>query len=140
MAGNAASTDKAVAIVTGAGSGIGGATARRLAERGMVVALVGRREEKLTEVAVDIEAAGGEAMVLPADLAKASAPGEVVDRVLSRFGRIDVLINNAAVLVSKPFYEITPCEVDEEVATKIIRCFFLVQAAVPPVRPPSAPR
>src|SRR5260370_4031979 len=101
MAGNAASTDKAVAIVTGAGSGIGAATARLLAERGMVVTLVGRREEKLTEVAVDIEVAGGEAMVLPADLAKASAPGEVVDRVLSRSGRIDVLINNAAGLVAK---------------------------------------
>src|SRR6266849_5763503 len=139
MAGNAASTDKAVAIVTGAGSGIGAATARLLAEKGMVVALVGRREEKLTEVAVDIEAAGGEAMVLPADLAKASAPGEVVDRVLSRFGRIDVLINNAAGLVAKPFDQFTLAEFDEQVATNIRSVFFLIQAALPALRRSPAP-
>jgi|GEM_PF-3029971 len=66
MADHEASTDKAVAIVTGAGSGIGAATARLLAERGMIVVLVGRREEKLAGVAGEIEAAGGEAMVLPA--------------------------------------------------------------------------
>src|SRR5258708_31522761 len=114
MAGNAASTDKEVAIVTGAGSGIGAATARLLAERGMVVTLVGRREEKLTEVAVDIEVAGGEAMVLPADLAKASAPGEVVDRVLSRRVRIDGLLNNAARHGGSARAHVTLVEVDYE--------------------------
>jgi len=139
MADHAASTDKAVAIVTGAGSGIGAATARLLAEKGMAVTLVGRREEKLAEVAGDIEAAGGEAMVLPADLAKASAPGEVVDRVLSRFGRIDVLINNAAGLVAKPFDQFTLAEFDEQVATNIRSVFFLIQAALPALRRSPAP-
>src|SRR5260370_12835764 len=139
MAGNAASTDKAVGIVTGGVLGIGAATARLLGEKGMVVALVGRREEKLTEVAVDIEAAGGEAMVLPADLAKASAPGEVVDRVLSRFGRIDVLINNAAGVVAKPFYQFTLAALHEQVATHIRRGFFLFHSAPPPFPPPPRP-
>ncbi len=85
MADKLDSTDKSVAIVTGAGSGIGAATARLLAERGMIVALVGRREEKLAGVARAIKAAGGEALCFPADLAVASAPGEIVEFVLSRF-------------------------------------------------------
>src|SRR5258708_39384580 len=93
---HATSTDKPVAIVTGAGSGIGAATARLLADRGMVVVLVGRREEKLAGVAGEIEAAGGEAFVLPADVAKAETPQEIVEQGLSRLGRIDVLIKNAA--------------------------------------------
>ncbi len=134
MANHVASTDKPVAIVTGAGSGIGAATARLLAERGMTVVLVGRREKKLAGVAHRIEVAGGEAMVLPADLVKASAPGEIVERVLSRFGRIDVLINNAAGLVAKPFDQFTLSEFDEQVATNVRSVFFLIQAALPALR------
>ncbi len=132
-------TDKYVAIVTGAGSGIGAATARLLGERGMVVILVGRRQEKLSEVARAIEAAGGEAMTLSADLALASAPGEIVERVLARFGRIDVLINNAAGLVAKPFDQFTLAEFDEQVATNVRSVFFLIQAALPALRRSPAP-
>src|SRR5258708_34811907 len=139
MADHVASTDKAVAIVTGAGSGIGAATARLLAERGMIVVLVGRREEKLAGVAGEIEAAGGEAMVLPADVAKASAPGEIVERVLERFGRIDVLINDAAGLVAKPFDQFTVGEVDEQGATNVRSVFFFIQAALPAFRRGPAP-
>src|SRR6266705_3071336 len=132
-------TDKYVAIVTGAGSGIGAATARLLGERGMVVILVGRRQEKLSEVARAIEAAGGEAMTLPADLALASAPGEIVERALARFWRIDVLINNAAGLVAKPFDQFTLAEFDEQVATNVRSVFFLIQAALPALRRSPAP-
>ena len=103
MPDNIAPIDRPVAIVTGAGSGIGAATARLLAGRGMVIALVGRREEKLAEVARAIEDTGGEAASFPADLALASTPEEIVEHVISRFERIDVLINDAAGLVAKPF-------------------------------------
>src|SRR5436309_2270381 len=92
-----------VAIVTGAGTGIGAATARLLAERGMRVALVGRREETLRLVAEAIEDAGGTAAVVVADLVRQKAPGEIVEAVLARFGRIDVLINNAATIKTGPF-------------------------------------
>src|SRR6266550_4934195 len=68
MADHVAPADRPLAIVTGAGSGIGAATARLLAGRGMVIALVGRREEKLAEVALAIEDTGGEAANFPADL------------------------------------------------------------------------
>jgi NAD(P)-dependent dehydrogenase (short-subunit alcohol dehydrogenase family) len=125
---------KPVAIVTGAGSGIGAATARLLALRGMTVVLVGRRADKLTEVAHEIERAEGSAMTLTADLAKASAPAEIVERVLSDFGRIDVLINNAAGLVAKPFDQFTLAEFDEQVATNVRSVFFLIQATLPALR------
>lgn len=134
MADHVAPADRPVAIVTGAGSGIGAATARLLAERGMIVVLVGRREEKLAEVAHAIESAGGEAMTLPADLSRASAPAAIVEQVLARFGRIDVLINNAAGLVAKPFDQFTLAEFDEQLATNVRSVFFLIQAALPALR------
>jgi NAD(P)-dependent dehydrogenase (short-subunit alcohol dehydrogenase family) len=133
------STDKPVAIVTGASSGIGTATARLLAERGMAVALVSRREEKLAEVAHAIKDAGGEAASFPADLAMASAPQEIVERVLARFGCIDVLINDAAGLVAKPFGRFTIAEFDEQVAINMRSVFFLIQSALPALRRSPSP-
>ncbi len=131
--------DTPVAIVTGAGSGIGAATARLLAERGMIVALVGRREARLAEVAHQIEANSGEAMIVRADLSETNVPHEVVERVLSRFGRIDVLINNAAGLVAKPFDQFTIAEFDEQIATNVRSVFFLIQAALPALRRAPSP-
>ena len=139
MVENVTSTDKPVAIVTGASSGIGTATARLLAERGMAVALVSRREEKLAEVARAIQNAGGESAIFPADLALANAPQEIVERVLSRFGRIDALINDAAGLVAKPFDHFTIAEFDEQVATNIRSVFFLIQFALPALRRSPSP-
>ena len=139
MVDHVTSTDKPVAIVTGASSGIGAATARLLAERGMAVGLVSRREEKLAEVARAIKDAGGEAASFPADLAMASAPQEIVERVLARFGRIDVLINDAAGLVAKPFDRFTLAEFDEQVATNIRSVFFLIQSALPALRRAPSP-
>jgi NAD(P)-dependent dehydrogenase (short-subunit alcohol dehydrogenase family) len=132
-------TDKPVAIVTGAGSGIGAATARLLAERGMIVVLAGRREEKLTGVAQAIEAAGGEAMILPADVSQANTPWEIVERVLARYGRIDALVNDAAGLIAKPFDQFSVAEFDEQVATNVRSVFFLIQAALPALRRSPSP-
>src|SRR5690606_3572090 len=87
-----------VAIITGAGSGIGRACALRLVARGCRLALIGRNErtldETLTEIAAQVDDAK-EVIVLPADLADAVQAASVVDVTVDRWGRLDALINNA---------------------------------------------
>ncbi|WP_327283046.1 MULTISPECIES: SDR family NAD(P)-dependent oxidoreductase [unclassified Streptomyces] len=88
-----------VALVTGASSGIGRATALALAGRGAAVALTARRAERLTELAAQIEAGGGSALILPADIADESEAARVVERTVRELGRLDVLVNNAGLML-----------------------------------------
>jgi NAD(P)-dependent dehydrogenase (short-subunit alcohol dehydrogenase family) len=131
--------NRRVAIVTGGGSGIGAATARLLAERGLTVAVVGRGAEKLDSVVAEIAAAGGAAFAVPADLAEATAPQRIVDEVLARTDRLDVLVNNAAAFSLKPFGEFTVQEIDMHLAVNIRAVVLLVQAALPALRGSPAP-
>src|SRR5579872_4534438 len=124
----------AVVIVTGAGSGIGAATARRAGAAGARLVLVGRRPDPLEEVAGQIRSAGGDALVVPADLADAASPGHIVSASLERYGRIDGLVNNAAVCRHKPLGEWDLAGFDEHTATNIRAPFFLIQEALPALR------
>ena len=82
-----------VAIVTGASSGIGEATARRLAGDGARVVLAARREDRLTKLKSEIEEAGGTALVVPTDVTDREAVQALADRAKSEYGQIDVLVN-----------------------------------------------
>ena len=124
----------AVVIVTGAGSGIGAATARRLGAAGAPAVLVGRREGPLHEVAAEITGAGGQALCVAADLADAASPERIVAAALDRYGRLDGLVNNAAVVRHLPVGEWDTGCFDEHVATNIRAPFFLIQAALPALR------
>lgn len=126
--------DDRVAIVSGAGSGIGEATARFLARRGLDVALVGRREDRLRGVADAIEAEGGRAFCVPADLGEPEAPRHVVESVLGARGRLDVIVNNAATYRLKPVEQITVEDFDDVMATNLRAPYFLVQAALEALR------
>jgi len=84
-----------IAVVTGASSGIGAATARRLAGEGMRVVLVARRQNLLEGLAGEIQQAGGQVFTLPADLSQASERSRLFTEVNDRFGSADVLVNNA---------------------------------------------
>ncbi|HUL05642.1 MAG TPA: SDR family oxidoreductase [Candidatus Acidoferrum sp.] len=120
-----------VAIVTGAGTGIGAAAAKRLAANGWNVVLVGRRAALLDQVAAEIEKKGGRALAVPADLAEAAAAGQVVQRAAAAFGAIDALVNNAAVIKVLPLADYTTEILDQHWAVNIRAPFLLIQAALP---------
>jgi NADP-dependent 3-hydroxy acid dehydrogenase YdfG len=93
-----------VAVVTGASSGIGEATAADLAARGARVAVVARRADRLRGLVEKIEAGGGSALAIPADVTDTDRAAEVIETAASAFGvdRIDVLVNNAGVMLLGP--------------------------------------
>lgn len=120
-----------IAIITGAGSGIGRACALALANQGAKVALVGRREDRLNEVAHEI---GGSAFVIPADVSKPGAIDQVIEQTLSRFGGIDVLLNNAGVLHIGTVEQITEEQWDETFNVNVRGLWRLSRAVLPPMR------
>jgi meso-butanediol dehydrogenase / (S,S)-butanediol dehydrogenase / diacetyl reductase len=121
-------------VVTGAGSGIGAATARQLAASGAAVALVGRRPEMLSQTADAIGHDGGSALCVPADLADPASPELIIEAALAEFGRIDGLVNNAAVCRHFPLAGWDVAGFDEHWATNVRAPYFLIQAALPALR------
>ncbi len=121
----------AAIIVTGASSGIGAATAAQLGAAGAAVALVGRREDRLKAQADVVVRAGGQAVAVPADLAEPGSPALIASACRDRFGRIDGVVNNAAVVRHKPLADWEVAGFNEHVATNIRGPYFLIQAALP---------
>ncbi len=120
-----------VALITGGGSGIGAAAACRFAAQKTAVAVVGRRERPLKDIVARIEAAGGTALAVPADLAEPTAPWKIVAAVIDAWGRLDVLVNNAAAIKHLPVDQATLELFDEHMAVNVRAPYFLTQAALP---------
>jgi len=91
-----------VAVVTGASSGIGAATAPRLADHGACVALAARRRDRLQALAAEIEQADGTALVVEADITDRSQAEAAMQQTVDRFGRLDTLVNNAGLMLLGP--------------------------------------
>jgi NAD(P)-dependent dehydrogenase (short-subunit alcohol dehydrogenase family) len=118
------------AIVTGASSGIGAAIAKALAARGFVVALGARRTDKLSDVAKEIEDAGGRAAVLAVDLADPTAVDAFFDAAEAATGPVDVLVNNAGVCVPGLLHETSPEAFQTEIATNLVAPALLARRAI----------
>ncbi|MFF2192684.1 SDR family NAD(P)-dependent oxidoreductase [Streptomyces sp. NPDC058157] len=116
-----------VVLVTGAGTGIGRATARAFAARGDLVVAVGRRPGPLEETA------GGYAgiRVLPGDVAGAGEPERIVREVLAAYGRMDVLVNNAGIVRAGPLGAVAAPDVAEQLGVNLVAPVLLAQAALP---------
>jgi len=99
-----------VALVTGASSGIGAATARKLAAEGVIVGLAARRTDRLTALVAEIAAAGGRAVALETDVTNPAACKAAAEALIEQFGRIDVLVNNAGLM---PISDMDNLKVDE---------------------------
>ncbi|HEX5406910.1 MAG TPA: SDR family NAD(P)-dependent oxidoreductase [Pseudonocardiaceae bacterium] len=91
-----------VALVTGASSGIGAATAAALAAHGATVALAARRTDRLSAVAAGIREQGGTALVLESDITDQRQASDAVERTVAEFGRLDTLVNNAGLMLLGP--------------------------------------
>ncbi len=120
-----------VAIVTGAARGLGRAVAARLHERGASVAVNVRDSRRATGVALEI---GERALAVPGDVAAAGVPDEIVRRTLERFGRIDILVNNAALPLTTRFEHISAEEWRQALEVNLTAPFLLIQAVVPSMK------
>jgi acetoin reductase-like protein len=120
--------DGCVALVTGGGRGIGRAIALRYAREGAKVAVVDLAEDSVQAVARDIRAAGGTVEAFPADLRDPQQSVAMVERAVERFGRLDVLMNNAGVVRVRPLLELTPEDWDFINDINARGLFFALQA------------
>jgi 3-oxoacyl-[acyl-carrier protein] reductase len=123
-----------VAIVTGASWGIGRALALRLSQEGAsVVVNYARGAEQAKDVVSAIEAAGGKALAVQADVSKIAEIRDLFDRTQETYSQIDILVNNAGVTLTKPIGEVTEAEFDNLFAINVKGTFFACQEAAKPM-------
>ena len=123
--------DDRAAVVTGAGRGIGAATAVALAEAGADVVISARTEDQLREVADRIEAAGRKAAVVTADLSDLDAVAGLADAAREAFGRLDVVVNNVGGWMPGPYTETSTQSLEQAFRFNVSTAHALTQAAAP---------
>lgn len=117
-----------VAVVTGASSGIGRATALALAERGAHVSLAARTESALKDLAEEIRLLGREALVVPTDVTDKEQVDRLVTKTMKRWGRVDILVANAGAYVRSPIRALTVEEVERSMAVNFYGALYAVLA------------
>ena len=120
-----------VALVTGASSGLGADAARAYVQAGASVALLARRKEKLEALAAELEAAGGQVLTAPCDVTDEESVRAAVESVVARFGRIDILLNNAGVAVRGGVHTLTVEEWNRSFDTNVKGIFLVSKYVIP---------
>ena len=128
------SSGSRVVVITGASSGIGTVAARMFAQRGDRVVLAARRVERLTALSEELARAGGESLVVQADLARTEEAKGLVEATVDAWGRIDVLVNNAGFGAQRWFEEMTADEVAGMFHVNVLSAMELARRAVPLMR------
>jgi 7-alpha-hydroxysteroid dehydrogenase len=123
--------DGKVAIVTGAGRGIGASIARTFADAGADIVLTARTKEQLEEVATDVRAAGRKALVIPADVNENDVLEEIVARTVAELGGIDIVVNNAGGTMPRPFLDTSAGFFERSFHFNVTTAFVLSKAATP---------
>jgi NADP-dependent 3-hydroxy acid dehydrogenase YdfG len=120
-----------VAVVTGASSGIGEATAKALAGEGYAVALAARREDRINELADEISSSGGEALAVPTDVADAASARALIQAAKDQLGSVDVLVNNAGVMLLGPILGADIEHWQRMVNVNVLGLLYCTHAALP---------
>jgi NADP-dependent 3-hydroxy acid dehydrogenase YdfG len=120
-----------VVVITGASSGLGEATARYLGERGAIVVLGARRAERIEALAAEITAGGGQALAVETDVIDAAQVQALVDAAVERFGRIDVMLNNAGLMPHSPLERRKLDDWDRMIDVNIKGVLYGIAAALP---------
>ncbi len=123
-----------IAIVTGAGTGIGKAIAKLFCSHGASVALVGRSRTPLETVVTEITAQGGSAVAVPGDVGDPQQVTEMVLQTSTHFGGLDIVVNNAAISVARKLEDLSYQEWNEVLQANLTGQFLLAKAAVPAMR------
>jgi len=119
-----------VAVITGASSGIGEATAYQLSKQGAAVVLAARRKEKLEAVATALTSQGGKVLPVATDVGKKEDVDHLVSQAVAAYGKIDILVNNAGIAHFAPFLEMTEEQWDETLDINLKGYFLIAQACV----------
>ena len=120
-----------VVVITGASSGLGEATARMLSAQGAVVVLGARRVDRIEALAKELSDAGGRALALQTDVTRSADVQRLVDAAVEKFGRIDVLVNNAGLMPSSPLERLKIDDWDRMIDVNIKGVLYGIAAALP---------
>lgn len=123
--------DGKIIVITGASSGLGEATARRLSEQGATVVLGARRSERITALAEELKSRGGQALAVTTDVTKAEQVQALVDAAVHIYGRIDVMINNAGLMPHSPLERLKIDDWNNMIDVNLKGVLYGIAAALP---------